>query len=98
MVDSELGITIVFNGCIYNYPELRTELEKLGYRFFSSGDTEVIAKAWHAWSATGNPTATIELERSVDFAGFAPGDATTVQIVLAAASARTLELVAELVL
>src|SRR5690606_21932529 len=35
MVDSELGITIAFNGCIYNYPELRSELEGKGYRFFS---------------------------------------------------------------
>ncbi|MBX3582781.1 MAG: N-acetylglutaminylglutamine amidotransferase [Rhizobiaceae bacterium] len=49
MVDAELGITIVFNGCIYNYPELRSELEDKGYRFFSNGDTEVIVKAWHAW-------------------------------------------------
>lgn len=49
MVDGELGLTIAFNGCIYNYPELRTELEAKGYRFFSHGDTEVILKAWHAW-------------------------------------------------
>src|SRR5690606_37622132 len=49
MVDSVLGITIAFNGCIYNYPELRQELEGLGYSFFSTGDTEVIIKAWHAW-------------------------------------------------
>jgi asparagine synthase (glutamine-hydrolysing) len=49
MVDSDLGVTVVFNGCIYNYPELREELQKLGYRFFSSGDTEVVLKAWHAW-------------------------------------------------
>ncbi|HUE46324.1 MAG TPA: N-acetylglutaminylglutamine amidotransferase [Aestuariivirgaceae bacterium] len=49
MVDSDLGLTIVFNGCIYNYPELRAELAKLGYTFFSHGDTEVICKAWHAW-------------------------------------------------
>lgn len=49
MVDSELGLTLVFNGCIYNHLELRTELEGLGYRFFSDGDTEVILKAWHAW-------------------------------------------------
>jgi asparagine synthase (glutamine-hydrolysing) len=49
MVDPTLGITIVFNGCIYNYPELRRELEAKGYDFFSHGDTEVIVKAWHAW-------------------------------------------------
>ena len=49
MVDSALGLTIAFNGCIYNYPELRQELVALGYRFFSHGDTEVILKAWHAW-------------------------------------------------
>ncbi|MET3587676.1 asparagine synthase (glutamine-hydrolyzing) [Pseudorhizobium tarimense] len=49
MVDAELGLTIAFNGCIYNYPELRKDLEAKGYRFFSHGDTEVILKAWHAW-------------------------------------------------
>jgi len=49
MVDPTLGLTIAFNGCIYNYPELRAELEGKGYRFFSHGDTEVILKAWHAW-------------------------------------------------
>jgi asparagine synthase (glutamine-hydrolysing) len=49
MVDAALGITIAFNGCIYNYPELRRELEAKGYSFFSNGDTEVIIKAWHAW-------------------------------------------------
>jgi asparagine synthase (glutamine-hydrolysing) len=49
MVDPALGLTIAFNGCIYNYPELRRELEAKGYSFFSTGDTEVILKAWHAW-------------------------------------------------
>ncbi|HEX2020661.1 MAG TPA: N-acetylglutaminylglutamine amidotransferase [Aurantimonas sp.] len=49
MVDPDLGLTIAFNGCIYNYPELREELIGLGYRFFSHGDTEVILKAYHAW-------------------------------------------------
>ena len=49
MADADLGITLAFNGCIYNYPELREELIGLGYRFFSHGDTEVIIKAWHAW-------------------------------------------------
>jgi asparagine synthase (glutamine-hydrolysing) len=49
MVDSDLGLTIAFNGCIYNYEALREELTALGYRFFSGGDTEVILKAYHAW-------------------------------------------------
>ncbi|XBQ15906.1 MAG: N-acetylglutaminylglutamine amidotransferase [Oceanicaulis sp.] len=49
MVDAELGLSIVFNGCIYNHKELRGELEAQGYRFFSHGDTEVILKAYHAW-------------------------------------------------
>lgn len=51
MVDSELGLCLVFNGCIYNHRELRRELESHGYRFFSSSDTEVILKAYHAWGA-----------------------------------------------
>src|SRR3954469_21361536 len=49
MVDSELGLTVVFNGCIYNHRELRTELERAGYRFFSDSDTEVVVKAYHRW-------------------------------------------------
>lgn len=49
MVDSELGLGVVFNGCIYNFKELRSELIAKGYRFFSHGDTEVILKAYHAW-------------------------------------------------
>ena len=49
MMDNELGIGIVYNGAIYNYPQLRKELQGRGYRFFSSGDTEVIIKAYHAW-------------------------------------------------
>lgn len=49
MVDAELGLALVFNGTIYNYKSLRQELQGLGYRFFSEGDSEVILKAWHAW-------------------------------------------------
>ncbi|MEX2641870.1 MAG: N-acetylglutaminylglutamine amidotransferase [Acetobacterales bacterium] len=49
MVDPHLGLSIAFNGAIYNYPDLRRELEGKGYRFFSTGDTEVILKAYHAW-------------------------------------------------
>jgi asparagine synthase (glutamine-hydrolysing) len=49
MVDPDLGLSIVFNGCIYNYPELRRELTEAGYRFFSTGDTEVVIKAYDHW-------------------------------------------------
>lgn len=48
-VDSGLGMTIAFNGCIYNYKALREQLEALGHRFASSGDTEVILKSWAEW-------------------------------------------------
>lgn len=48
-IDTGLGLTIAFNGCIYNYPELRQELEDLGHTFASRGDTEVILKAWRQW-------------------------------------------------
>lgn len=49
LFDPELGLSLVFNGCIYNYRQLRGELQAKGYRFFSEGDSEVILKAWHAW-------------------------------------------------
>ena len=49
MVDSDLGLTLVFNGCIYNYRDLRNELEATGYHFFSSSDSEVVIKAFHRW-------------------------------------------------
>src|SRR3954471_16781211 len=49
MIDPELGLGVVFNGCIYNFKELRSELLGKGYRFFSQGDTEVILKSYHAW-------------------------------------------------
>jgi asparagine synthase (glutamine-hydrolysing) len=49
MIDSELGLSVAFNGAIYNYRELRQELEQRGHRFFSHGDTEVILKAYAVW-------------------------------------------------
>jgi asparagine synthase (glutamine-hydrolysing) len=48
-IDNTLGMGIVFNGAIYNHHELREELAAAGYQFVSTGDTEVIIKAWHAW-------------------------------------------------
>ncbi|MEP6463861.1 MAG: N-acetylglutaminylglutamine amidotransferase [Frankiaceae bacterium] len=49
MIDDELGLVLVFNGCIYNHWQLRAELEGVGYRFRSQSDTEVILKAYHRW-------------------------------------------------
>ena len=49
MVDAELGLSLVFNGTIYNYPELRIILHGLGHPFFSDGDTEVILRAYAEW-------------------------------------------------
>jgi asparagine synthase (glutamine-hydrolysing) len=49
MVDPMLGLGVVFNGAIYNHHELREDLVARGYKFHSSGDTEVLIKAYHAW-------------------------------------------------
>ena len=49
MVDAALGLTVIFNGCIYNYRQLRDELAAAGYSFFSTSDTEVIGKAYAHW-------------------------------------------------
>ena len=49
MFDPALGLGIVFNGAVYNHAEVRRSLEAKGYRFFSTGDTEVLLKAYHAW-------------------------------------------------
>ncbi len=49
MVDPDTGRVLVFNGCIYNYPELREELKAKGHSFQSHSDTEVILKSWLEW-------------------------------------------------
>jgi asparagine synthase (glutamine-hydrolysing) len=46
--DDEL-VTLTYNGEIYNFRELRAELEDRGHRFRTSGDTEVIIAAWRQW-------------------------------------------------
>ena len=51
VIDISLKLAIVFNGVIYNYKELRNKLKKLGYSFFSDGDTEVILKSYHHYGS-----------------------------------------------
>lgn len=43
------NLTMVYNGEVYNFQEIKAELEKLEYTFSSHSDTEVIIKAYHAW-------------------------------------------------
>jgi len=49
MQDNNTKLSIVFNGTIYNYPQLREQLIQKGHSFVSTGDTEVILKAYAQW-------------------------------------------------
>lgn len=49
MCDEETGNWIIFNGEVYNYIELRSELQSLKTTFSSGSDTEVILKAYKEW-------------------------------------------------
>ena len=42
-------IVLSFNGEVYNYKSLRSDLKKIGYKFYTSSDTEVLAHAWDKW-------------------------------------------------
>jgi asparagine synthase (glutamine-hydrolysing) len=43
------GRVIAYNGEVYNFPALRKELQALGHRFDSAGDTEVLLAGWKQW-------------------------------------------------
>jgi asparagine synthase (glutamine-hydrolysing) len=53
MMDCEQTVIVSYNGEIYNNPELRQELETLGYTYFSNSDTETILYAYKQWGIEG---------------------------------------------
>ena len=53
MKDNISGVTITFNGEIYNFKDLKKELVSLGHKFSSSSDTEVILKSYLEWGMPG---------------------------------------------
>lgn len=49
MVDDDRGVSLVYNGELYNSPQLRTELQAKGHRFRGTSDTEVLLRGWIEW-------------------------------------------------
>jgi asparagine synthase (glutamine-hydrolysing) len=76
MTNDVTGDVIVFNGEIYNFQELRRELEALGDQFKSRSDTEVILKAYARWGANA-------ISRLRGMFGLAIWDARTRRVLLA---------------
>ena len=46
------GLTLIYNGELYNFQALRSELACQGVRFATKSDTEVVLEAWRAWGRT----------------------------------------------
>jgi asparagine synthase (glutamine-hydrolysing) len=70
------ALALVYNGELYNYRELRAELEKQGASFVTSSDTEVVLEAWRYWGAKALP-------RFRGMFAFAIADTATGELVLA---------------
>ena len=51
MFNEDKSLAIVYNGEIYNFQPLKKKLQKLGHRFFSQSDTEVILHAYEEWQS-----------------------------------------------
>jgi asparagine synthase (glutamine-hydrolysing) len=52
---SKHGMTLIYNGELYNYRALRTELTARGVRFATNSDTEVVLEAWRCWGPAALP-------------------------------------------
>jgi len=76
MMDERGELVVVYNGELYNFRELRKELEDLGYRFRSNSDTEVLLYAYREWGVKG-------LERFNGMFAFALYDCRNRQLFLA---------------
>jgi asparagine synthase (glutamine-hydrolysing) len=70
------GMTLIYNGELYNYKELRTELASRGARFATRCDTEVVLEAWRAWGPDALP-------RFRGMFAFALADTATGELILA---------------
>jgi len=73
---SKHGLTLVYNGELYNYKELRAELASRGVSFVTSSDTEVVLEAWRHWGSAALP-------RFRGMFAFALADAQTGELILA---------------
>lgn len=76
MFDADTQRAIVFNGAIYNYPQLREQLIAQGHTFRSRGDTEVILKAYAQWGPSS-------VEKLAGMFAFAIWDAQAQELFLA---------------
>jgi asparagine synthase (glutamine-hydrolysing) len=76
MASADAQLTIVFNGEIYNFQEVRAELKALGHQFRTSGDTEVILLGYRQWGVA-------VLERLNGMFAFALHDARDQSLLLA---------------
>ena len=73
---SKDGLTLVYNGELYNFKELRADLKARGVRFGTESDTEVVLEAWRAWGPEG-------LRRFRGMFAFALADEATGDLILA---------------
>jgi len=77
MWTADHALAIVFNGEVYNYREIRVDLEELGYHFVGKSDTEVVINAIHCWGID------LALQRFIGMFAFALWDGKNKSLLLA---------------